>query len=446
MSSLDTLVSLISSSVAEYSNLLKDAQLPLPDLNSPSPPLTRTALPEQSRLRAARAVKVVEAACAQLVATIADPGNVILTKSTAYEESACLQVALDNKIADILLDKPNGVPISTLSAETKIDEDKLSRILRLLATNHVFTEVRPNTFANNRLSIELASSNNVGPVVDIVTGEQLKAAGFLNDYLKDPEEKLPFNQLYGKSLMEYFTDPENMHRRVIWGKGIASWIDPSGQDAMHKSFPWKERLSATRTTTICDIGAGNGHVTLDLLKEFRSSSIQAIVQDLPPVLEMAQGFWKENCPEGIEKKVKFVPINFFEESPVEGADYYYIRFCLHNWSDELVIKIVSNIAKAMKKTGPHCRLLIHDITLDHPVNDPDAPPRYDEAPSPLLPNFGASRFREYASDINMLVLLNAKERSVKQMMTLWEQAGLVYERLFPSGDASIIELKLKADA
>ena len=93
----------------------------------------------------------------------------------------------------------------------------------------------------------------------------------------------------------------------------------------------------------------------------------------------------------------------------------------------------------MKKKGPECRFLIRecsfthapllhtsccvhpadDITLDHPVNDPDAPPRYDEAPAPLLPNFGASRFREYAGDLNMMVLLDAKERSVKQMKALW---------------------------
>lgn len=135
----------------------------------------------------------------------------------------------------------------------------------------------------------------------------------------------------------------------------------------------------------------------------------------------------------------------------------------------------------MKKSGPDCRFLIRsylflllyfaaeygfctdDIALDYPVSDPDAPPRYDEAPAPLLPNFGASRFREYAGDLNMMVLLDSKERSVKQMQVLWyvetwvspqqcilttsiiccrEQAGLVFERLYPAGDASIIELKL----
>ena len=79
MSTLDTLVSLITTSVADYTEQLKNAQLPLPDLDSTEVPVTRTGLSLEARLKAARAVKVIEAACAQLVATVTDPGNLILT-------------------------------------------------------------------------------------------------------------------------------------------------------------------------------------------------------------------------------------------------------------------------------------------------------------------------------------------------------------------------------
>ena len=37
----------------------------------------------------------------------------------------------------------------------------LARILRLLATNHIFTEVSPDVFANNRLSSVLDTGNSV---------------------------------------------------------------------------------------------------------------------------------------------------------------------------------------------------------------------------------------------------------------------------------------------
>jgi hypothetical protein len=37
----------------------------------------------------------------------------------------------------------------------------LARVLRLLATNHIFTEVSPDVFANNRLSSVLDTGKSV---------------------------------------------------------------------------------------------------------------------------------------------------------------------------------------------------------------------------------------------------------------------------------------------
>jgi hypothetical protein len=49
-------------------------------------------------------------------------------------------VALTNKIPDILHESPSGVHISELEKRTGVDAGKLGRILRLLATKHVFKE------------------------------------------------------------------------------------------------------------------------------------------------------------------------------------------------------------------------------------------------------------------------------------------------------------------
>ena len=65
-------------------------------------------------------------------------------------------------------------------------------------------------------------------------------------------------------------------------------------------------------------------------------------------------------------------------------------------------------------------IFIDDIVLDHPVKDIKLASIADgePAPTPLLPNYGVSRFREYAGDLNMMVLLNAKERSLAQITGL----------------------------
>lgn len=46
------------------------------------------------------------------------------------------------KIPDLLKDKPEGVPVSELAKTAGVDQGKLARILRLLATKHVFREGR----------------------------------------------------------------------------------------------------------------------------------------------------------------------------------------------------------------------------------------------------------------------------------------------------------------
>jgi hypothetical protein len=41
-----------------------------------------------------------------------------------------------------------------------------ARILRLLATNHIFTEVSPDVFANNRLSSALDTGKSVEELLE----------------------------------------------------------------------------------------------------------------------------------------------------------------------------------------------------------------------------------------------------------------------------------------
>ena len=97
-------------------------------------------------------------------------------------------VVTDARIADLLLNKPEGVHVEVLAEQSGLDAGKLGRILRLLATKHCFKEgishpslpggshstltilpplqVKPNVFANNRLSMKLLSVDPVGTLVN----------------------------------------------------------------------------------------------------------------------------------------------------------------------------------------------------------------------------------------------------------------------------------------
>jgi hypothetical protein len=55
-------------------------------------------------------------------------------------ETVCIRIAVQANVADILLDHPDGLPIAKLAAKTGLDEGKLGRILRCLATRNCFRE------------------------------------------------------------------------------------------------------------------------------------------------------------------------------------------------------------------------------------------------------------------------------------------------------------------
>jgi len=47
---------------------------------------------------------------------------------------------LNHNIAGLIGDYPNGIHITQLAKQTNVDEVTLSKVLRFLATNHIFRE------------------------------------------------------------------------------------------------------------------------------------------------------------------------------------------------------------------------------------------------------------------------------------------------------------------
>ncbi|KAG6856202.1 hypothetical protein H0H87_006598 [Tephrocybe sp. NHM501043] len=65
----------------------------------------------------------------------------MLNKVMAFYEPACLHVVLSAKVPDILQREPSdGVHISEIAKTSGIDQGKIGRILRLLASKHCFRE------------------------------------------------------------------------------------------------------------------------------------------------------------------------------------------------------------------------------------------------------------------------------------------------------------------
>lgn len=82
-----------------------------------------------------------------------------------------------------------------------------------------------------------------------------------------------------------------------------------------------------------------------------------MVQDRSAVLQQAESsVWPEGNPSALSKgRVTFMPHDFFMANPIKDAEVYWLRYILHDWSDEYCIQILSAIRKSM---GPASRVLI----------------------------------------------------------------------------------------
>ncbi|KAJ7178588.1 S-adenosyl-L-methionine-dependent methyltransferase [Mycena crocata] len=401
--------------------------------------------PEDTPLKVSKAIRTIEAACAQLSITVASPGHVVLNKCYGFQEPTCILVASDAKIADHLLDKPEGVHVDELSKKTGVDADKLGRVLRLLVTKHVFAEVKPNVFANNRLSMKLRSSDPMSDFIGHVVDEGMKGCAMLNDNLKDPEttgSELPsgsaFVRAHGCNLFEYLSSPEQQERSERFGRAMLGWGSVTGKAMLPKVYPW---ASLPKDTTICDVAGGNGHATAILLKSF--PQLKVVVQDLPGVVEQGKEFIVTEIPDqDLRERIEYVPLDFFNGAPVKDCDFYYLRHVLHDWPNPTCQTILKSVRSAMK---PSSRLLIHELVLQHVVRDSKYEQIFDVAPEPLLPNYGVGNVRPYAQDITMMFMLNSRERTLQNFIDMTAQVGLKFVKLWDQGEVGLLEFELQAE-
>ncbi|KJA18248.1 hypothetical protein HYPSUDRAFT_79252 [Hypholoma sublateritium FD-334 SS-4] len=397
---LTRLTELITSSVQDVLTEYQTAGHDVPWLSSTDPgPFDK---PHLVPPKLSKAIQIIEAACAQLSFAVASPGHVITNKSYGFEEPAGLQVVTTAKVADMLVGQPEGLPVEQLAKQSGLDPNKLGRILRMLATKHCFQE----------------------------------ASAFLGETLSDPvsafstsPDHSSFTRGHGISFFGFYDTPvgEPLHDR--FAQAMVGWGEVTGRAMLPKSYSWDQ---VPADSSICDIGGGNGHAMLGLVKEF--PQLKIVLQDLPAVVQQGRDYWKIEHPDAVEKKrVEFVPIDFFADQPVTNCNFYYLRHVLHDWPTTECLKILTNIRKSM---GPSSRLLIHEFVLQSAVRDPLVP---NQAPEPLLANYGMGRVRLYQQDMNMMCLFNSQERTLQEFTDMGTKTGFKFEKLWDAGEAALVE-------
>ncbi|KAF8994600.1 O-methyltransferase-domain-containing protein [Cyathus striatus] len=393
------------------------------------------------------AIQTIEGACAQLSASVARPSRTMVNRLMSVFESSCYNVAITFKIPDILRDRPEGASVSEIAEKAGVDERKLARVLRSLASRHCFREVERNVFANNRLSLQLLSDNPVSSLGLHFTDECMKSSALLSETLADSEwgrsyraDQSAFNRYTGLpgTLFDYYEgdSAEGASRGARFGVGMMGWGSATESGAVVQAYPWDDLHTGA---TVCDVGGGIGNITMQLAKKHRK--LELILQDLPDRIVQAKSeVWPKECPEAVaEDRIRFEPVDFFKESPVSGCDVYYMKNIIHDWPDVDSVKILSNVRQAM---GLHSRLLIQEYILQHVNREPNDKSQFSQAPEPLLSNYGVGRILQYNLDLDMMTMLNSEERTVSDFVRLGEAAGLKFKKVWDFGEMGMVEFRL----
>ncbi|KAK2794397.1 hypothetical protein FQN51_000839 [Onygenales sp. PD_10] len=310
-----------------------------------------------------------------------------------------------------------------IAAATNCDAVMLSRIMKHMAAVGVIAEAGPDEYKPTGISKALTLQiYAVG--FPCMTGCVTKATNALPEFLKSIDYKLPqdprncaFNVGYKTNLsfFEYLganpkTGTEFNHHMGAYRQGRPSWMD-------HGFFPVEKQLIQGADTGddaafLVDVGGSLGHDLMEFHSKWSNAPGKLILQDLPHVVEEA----KQKADKYIETMVH----DFFTEQPVKGARAYYMHSILHDWPDEVGVKILKQLAAAMKPG--YSKILINENVI--PSTD--------------------AYWESTGLDVVMMALFSSQERTEKQWRKLIASAGLKIVNIWTveKGVESLIECEL----
>ncbi|KAI9667914.1 MAG: hypothetical protein M1821_000734 [Bathelium mastoideum] len=173
--------------------------------------------------------------------------------------------------------------------------------------------------------------------------------------------------------------------------------------------------------TVVDIGGSHGTLGIELLARFPAIQ-KYISQDLPTVIESAPAI------KAFEDRFQFQVYDFFTEQPVRGADVYFFRQILHDWTDAKSIEILSNQVSAMQPGKS--TIILNEICLPDPG---------------ILTIYQEQSLRGF--DLAMKHFFNSKERDAEewaQLLASVDPRLKIYKIISPPGSLmSIIEVHLR---
>jgi hypothetical protein len=276
----------------------------------------------------------------------------------------------------------------------------LYRLMRATASVGVLSEGPDGKFSETPLSAVLRSNGNPSlRAFAIMGGREWHGRGWSQLEYCVRTGKQALDKIYGMPIFEYFR--QNAEEGRMFNDAMTSLSMIHGPAVV-------AAYSFDGIHSIVDVGGGHGLLLATILK--RNPGMKGILYDVPQVVEGA----KDGPLKPLMERCTLESGDMFSSVPA-GADAYIMKHIIHDWPDDLCVKILKACRKGVNAGG---KLLVVDSVIQ-PGND-----------------FSPGKFL----DLQMLIFPGGCERTGKQFRDLFAAAGWRLTRVIPTAAAeSIVE-------
>jgi O-methyltransferase domain/Dimerisation domain len=292
-------------------------------------------------------------------------------------------------VPDLLEGEPKTA--DKLAEEVGADPRALYRLMRATASLGVLSEGPDGKFSQTPLSSVLRTKASPSlRAFATMHGREWHEMGWSNLAYCVKSGKQALEKTYGMPIFEYFT--QNKEEGELFNRAMS---DLSSIDAPAIAAGY----SFEHIQSIVDVGGGHGLLLATILQ--RNPHMRGILYDLEHVIEGA----KTGPLQPVLDRCTLASGDMFASVP-HGVDAYIMKHILHDWPDDICVKILKACRKGVNAGG---KLLAVDNVIQ---------PGNDFAPGKFL-------------DLQMLIFPGGRERTEKEFRELFAEAGWRLTRVIP---------------
>ncbi|PLB51497.1 O-methyltransferase [Aspergillus steynii IBT 23096] len=365
---------------------------------------------EEDRLAALKAAQ-------GLVRAFQKPQDDVYNLAYSPTHALCVRIGIDLGIFQTLTDRNAPMALEQLAAVKNASPILTERVLRILAGIGYVAEHETRVYAPTIMTKQMTDRLSIGLlkfIFDVGMPTLAKIPEFLrNTNFRNPEGATNGPLQYAEKMDEVIWDwlpknPDYLNSCNTFMEG-----DRGSRPSWLEWFPVQERIidgfqGDEKDVLFVDVAGGRGHDLVALKEKFPQAPGRLVLEDLPHVLE-------ESTIE--DPMIERQPFDLFKPQPVQGARTYYMKFILHDWSDEESQQILTQLHAAMKKG--YSKLIIEEFVLA----DKDC------------------AMLQAMWDWEMMIFCNSMERTADRWAQLLDKAGFKVVKFWsPPGDGQgIIE-------